>query len=43
VAENGLRITEFQNGVKIAVNYTGLDLKLGDKNVPAGKYIVLEG
>ena len=43
VAENGLRITEFQNGVKIAVNYTAEDLNLGDNYVPAGKYIVLEG
>ena len=43
VTENGLRITEFQNGVKIAVNYTGQDLTEGDKSVPAGKYIVLEG
>lgn len=43
VEDNGLRITEFQNGVKIAVNYTEQDLNLGDKSVPAGKYIILEG
>ena len=43
VAENGIRITEFDNGVKIAVNYTNQDLNLGDKSIPAGKYIVLEG
>ena len=43
VAENGLRITEFQNGVKIAVNYTEQDLTFEGKTVTAGKYIVLEG
>lgn len=43
VAENGLRITEFDNGVKIAVNYTEQDLTIGDKLISAGKYIVLEG
>ena len=43
VAENGLRITEFQNGVKIVVNYTAEDLNFEDKSVPAGKYIVMEG
>jgi len=43
VAENGLRITEFQNGVRIVVNYTAEDLNFEDKSVPAGKYIVMEG
>jgi len=43
VEENGIRITEFDNGVMIAVNYTEQDLNLGDKSIPAGKYIVLEG
>ena len=43
VAENGLRITEFQNGVKIAVNYNEQDLTFEGKTVTAGKYIVLEG
>lgn len=43
VSENGLRISEFDNGVKIAVNYTQQDLTIEEKLVPAGKYIVLEG
>lgn len=43
VAENGLRITEFNNGISIAINLTEQELSLGDKSVPAGKYIVLEG
>ncbi len=43
VTENGLRITEFDNGVKIAVNYTEQDLTFDNMLVPAEKYIVLEG
>ena len=43
VAENGLRITEFENGVKIAVNYTEQDLRIEEKTVNAGNYIVWEG
>lgn len=43
ICENGLRITEFDNGVKIAVNYTDKDLKIGNASVLAGKYVVLEG
>ena len=43
VLENGLRITEYANGVKIAVNYTDTEISYNGVQVAAGNYKLLEG
>lgn len=42
LAENGLRITEFSNGIKIVVNYTEKPLEFAGQTVPAENYILWE-
>ena len=43
VGKNGLRVTKFDNGVTIAVNYGDKAVAYQDKKVAAKDYIVLEG
>ena len=43
VYENGLRVTEFDNGVTVAVNYSENTADYQGKQVDANGYIILEG
>ena len=42
IAENGIRVTEFDNGVKIAINETETDKTINGITVKAMDYAVLE-
>lgn len=43
IEENDLRITEYDNGVIIAVNYTDKELEFNNNKIAAENYIIQEG